>query len=132
MYGRCRDMPLPPLLFIQGLPPNPTDLRAKPAKENEKWERFHFIKCESPVSATVEGSSVAAMGELISVSVVCGTLLYQTLATLLLRRTSQTTASDASQTRTLWTGFQSSMTYSAVSERSVDSQNGVVGKVDLV
>lgn len=36
---------------MQGLPPNPTDLRAKPAKEDEKWERFHLIKCECFSSA---------------------------------------------------------------------------------
>eukprot|EP00903_Cladosiphon_okamuranus_P016395 g15119.t1 len=28
----------------QGLPSNPTDLRAKPAKEDDKWERFHVVK----------------------------------------------------------------------------------------
>ncbi|CAN0118074.1 unnamed protein product [Ascophyllum nodosum] len=28
----------------KGLPSNPTDLRAKPGKEDEKWERFHVIK----------------------------------------------------------------------------------------
>ena len=31
---------------MQDLPANPTDLRAKPAKEDEKWERFHLIKCK--------------------------------------------------------------------------------------
>lgn len=30
----------------QGLPSNPTDLRAKPSKEGDKWQRFHFIKCK--------------------------------------------------------------------------------------
>lgn len=30
----------------QGLPANPTDLRAKPSKEADKWQRFHLIKCK--------------------------------------------------------------------------------------
>lgn len=33
-------------VMTQGLPANPTDLRAKPVKEDEKWERFDVIKCE--------------------------------------------------------------------------------------
>ena len=32
---------------MQGLPANPTDLRAKPAKEDEKWDRFCPLKCKS-------------------------------------------------------------------------------------
>lgn len=31
---------------LQGVPANPTDLRAKPSKEADKWQRFHLIKCE--------------------------------------------------------------------------------------
>lgn len=30
----------------QDLPPNPTDLKAKPERQDEKWEHFHLIKCE--------------------------------------------------------------------------------------
>lgn len=31
---------------MQGVPSNPTDLRAKPSREADKWQRFHLIKCE--------------------------------------------------------------------------------------
>ncbi|CAM9111089.1 unnamed protein product [Scytosiphon promiscuus] len=36
--------PKPITYPTKGLPPNPTDLRAKPIKEDEKWERFCPIK----------------------------------------------------------------------------------------
>ncbi len=38
---------------VQGLPPNPTDLKAKPGKEDEKWERFCPLKCKSDYAPLV-------------------------------------------------------------------------------
>lgn len=32
--------------YVQGLPSNPTDLCAKPGKEDDKWQRFNLVKCE--------------------------------------------------------------------------------------
>lgn len=36
------------MLMLQGLPSNPTDLRAKHRKQGGKGQEFHLIKCEFP------------------------------------------------------------------------------------